>query len=499
LRTGAAAEGREPDLVCAACGAAYPVRDGIPCLVHVDHTSLGDLTELLAHQAAHRNWLRTSANAVLTRDREEDYDRYADLAWRAFEQVLPEFDAFPNPRVLDVGAGDGLTSALLAERGAAVVATDLGLHMLRDPGDVETRRPMAWVPEERRAQARARVRSAPYYADRVQACADRLPFADNLFDFVFCRGVLHHVADVRKTIVEMARVLRLGGRLVVCAEPFRATLESEFERLKGIHDYLLGINEHCPRLSDYLAAFRAAGLRRPKLLIGDLWPGLRWERAPSPVPRVLRRLLRPLPWRELPVGYGPLMRFCAGVVSLVATKRRHRPGRHEAGARLLDPGLLDGSLESGPRLAEVVRQLRRDRPFPSRLDPSVAPQEGLRFGWWLPEPVSPGPRQARYSFPYCMATLRAPRGATALEVTCRGFAAETGAPTRGTVWINGAEAGPFCLEGADWQTLRFPLPPDEPIIDVEIEAEEVHVPDRFLHNGDTRAMGIAVAEIAASR
>ncbi len=199
--------------------------------------------------------------------------------------------------------------------------------------------------------------------------------------------------------MEMARVLRVGGRLVACAEPFRAAGETEFERQKWMQDYLLGMNERCPRLSEYLRACRAAGLRRPKLLDDGGAARAAVDRAPRLAQRILRRLARPLPWRELPVGYGPLMGFCAGGVNLVAVKRRHRPGRCRSGPRLLDPGLLDGKRYLGPRVAQVVRELRRDGPFRSRLDAGVAPQEGMRVGWWPPEPNRAGPARARVQLP----------------------------------------------------------------------------------------------------
>jgi SAM-dependent methyltransferase/uncharacterized protein YbaR (Trm112 family) len=492
-------EGQEPELVCEACEARYPVRDGIPCLVHIDYTSLGMLTELLAHQSAYRNLLRMPAGTAWTEARKQEYDHYHVPAWRAFDQVRPDFDGAAAPRVLDVGAADGTTSARLAEAGGRVVSTDLALSLLREPGDVETLRPIAWLPEEAQAEARARLQCAPYYVDRVQASADRLPFADETFDYVFCRALLHHVPDVRAAIVEMARVLRVGGRLVACAEPFRALGDTEFERLKWTQDYLLGVNEHYPLLSEYRGAFGAAGLRPPKLLMMDVLPGLRWDRVPRLAQRILRRLLRPLPWRELPVGYGPLMRFCSGGVSLVAIKRRHRPGRRRSGPRLVDPGMLNGNQDFGPRLAQAVRELRRDGPFRSRVEAGVAPQEEMRVGWWPPEPIGSGARRARYSFPYCKVTLRVPRGGTTVEVTCRGFAAETGAPTRGTVWINGTEAGAYCLEGSEWQKVRFPVPAGEPIIDMEMEIDEVYIPDQHVHNGDMRTLGIAVASIAVVR
>lgn len=54
--------------------------------------------------------------------------------------------------------------------------------------------------------------------EAVAAQSWMLPFADGTFDVTYCVAVLHHVADpvlVRKTIQEMARVTRPGGKVVI--------------------------------------------------------------------------------------------------------------------------------------------------------------------------------------------------------------------------------------------------------------------------------------------
>jgi ubiquinone/menaquinone biosynthesis C-methylase UbiE len=45
--------------------------------------------------------------------------------------------------------------------------------------------------------------------------ADDLPFLDASFDLVVCRGSLHHFPRPQGPVAEMARVCRLGGRVVV--------------------------------------------------------------------------------------------------------------------------------------------------------------------------------------------------------------------------------------------------------------------------------------------
>jgi demethylmenaquinone methyltransferase/2-methoxy-6-polyprenyl-1,4-benzoquinol methylase len=60
--------------------------------------------------------------------------------------------------------------------------------------------------------ARRRRRRLPF----VAGDATRLPFADAAFDAVVISFGLRNVADVPAALREMARVVRPGGRLVIC-------------------------------------------------------------------------------------------------------------------------------------------------------------------------------------------------------------------------------------------------------------------------------------------
>lgn len=100
----------------------------------------------------------------------------------------------PRGRGLDVGCGTGVLAQRLSRAGFAMTGVDPSVGML--------------------AVAR---RSAPDVAV-VQGSGPALPFAEDTFDLVLCVAVLHHVAapsDVRATLVEMVRVARPGGRIVV--------------------------------------------------------------------------------------------------------------------------------------------------------------------------------------------------------------------------------------------------------------------------------------------
>jgi SAM-dependent methyltransferase len=122
----------------------------------------------------------------------------ADFVWGP--EGLREADAHllgevAGARVLEVGAGSAPCARWLAAQGARPVALDLSGAMLR--------------------HAAALGVSTGVAVPLVQAGAERLPFGDGVFD-VACSafGAVPFVADPRRVMREVARVLRPGGRWV---------------------------------------------------------------------------------------------------------------------------------------------------------------------------------------------------------------------------------------------------------------------------------------------
>jgi demethylmenaquinone methyltransferase/2-methoxy-6-polyprenyl-1,4-benzoquinol methylase len=114
-----------------------------------------------------------------------------DRGWR--RAVARALDLRPGQRVLDLAAGTATSSAVLARGGADVVGCDFSLGMLQ---------------VGRRAGHEG--------VDLVAGDALALPFADGSFDAVTISFGLRNTADVDRTLEEMLRVTRPGGRLVVC-------------------------------------------------------------------------------------------------------------------------------------------------------------------------------------------------------------------------------------------------------------------------------------------
>jgi len=81
--------------------------------------------------------------------------------------------------------------------------------------------------------------------------AERLPFVDESFDLVVCRGSLHHFLDPRRAISEMMRVCRAGGRVAI--NDLVAPDATSRDRFDDLHRALDPSHVRC-FLADELAA-----------------------------------------------------------------------------------------------------------------------------------------------------------------------------------------------------------------------------------------------------
>lgn len=128
-----------------------------------------------------------------------DFEAFYDSYWRqqgdTFDkrrQDLLVRHVRPGDRVLQVDCGPGVLAARLAELGARVVGTDLSNEALQ----------------------RARQRGLVAY--QVDLDRDPLPFEDASFDVVLSDSQIEHRVDSERYLDECVRVLRPGGRLLLC-------------------------------------------------------------------------------------------------------------------------------------------------------------------------------------------------------------------------------------------------------------------------------------------
>ena len=142
---------------------------------------------------------RTKANELRRRAYAKSAPKY-DKQIGFFERRVFGTDHRPwacsraNGRTLEVAVGTGLNFPHYPPR-IELVGLDLSPEML--------------------AIADARAKSLGTKVDFKEGDAQELPFSDAEFDSVICTYSLCNVPDVERTVAEMKRVLRPGGRLIL--------------------------------------------------------------------------------------------------------------------------------------------------------------------------------------------------------------------------------------------------------------------------------------------
>jgi demethylmenaquinone methyltransferase / 2-methoxy-6-polyprenyl-1,4-benzoquinol methylase len=131
------------------------------------------------------------------------YDRYArllsfgqDPRWRSF--LVSRLDVGPEDTVLDVATGTAAVAIELARRhGCRVVGVDQSREML--------------------AEGRRRVEAAglPERVELLETRAEELPFEDAVFAGLTFTYLLRYVDNPARTMRELARVVRPGGRIAM--------------------------------------------------------------------------------------------------------------------------------------------------------------------------------------------------------------------------------------------------------------------------------------------
>lgn len=127
---------------------------------------------------------------------DRQFSRQADWTRATRQHLYRRANLMRAGRILDVGSGTGVVTE---EAAALTHGTVIGLDL--DPSMV--------------AYARARQGRAEYR----QGDAHDLPFPRGHFDVVMCHFTLLWCRDAGRAAAEMVRVTRLGGAVLVCAEP----------------------------------------------------------------------------------------------------------------------------------------------------------------------------------------------------------------------------------------------------------------------------------------
>lgn len=132
-------------------------------------------------------------------------------------KVLELFKERGIRRVLDVACGTGRHTVMLARQGYNVFGFDLspeGVHLTYESLGRES--------------LKANL--------HVQSLFDKYPYEDAFFDAVICVKSLNHgrVEDIRRAIVEIKRVLKPGGLILIVVSRERKLRDSAVQRERAI-------------------------------------------------------------------------------------------------------------------------------------------------------------------------------------------------------------------------------------------------------------------------
>lgn len=139
-------------------------------------------------------------------------------SWKSLAEALLRL--MPPLVVADLGAGEGSSALLLAQRAVRVIAVDSSAKMI----------------EVGREQAlRHGVKNIDYRLGDME----EIPIGDSEVDLVFFSQSLHHALHPQRAIAEAARILRPGGRIVILD-----LVKHRFEEAREMYaDEWLGFSE----------------------------------------------------------------------------------------------------------------------------------------------------------------------------------------------------------------------------------------------------------------
>lgn len=216
--------------------------------------------------------------------RQSALGRIADeLEWRLLLEIAGPVG---GKRILDAGCGDGAFAAAIATGDGLVVAADNNLDMIEA------------------ARVTSMSIGRPFAV--VGADARSLPFANGAFDLIFASTLLCLAEDRRRTLLELARVLAGGGKLIV-GDLGRWSLWNLQRRIKGRFGHRTWRRAHFFTAKELRAELASAGLVPGEVRGSVYFP---------PIASLARRMARFDDWA------GRRFTFGASFLALAATKDR---------------------------------------------------------------------------------------------------------------------------------------------------------------------------------
>jgi ubiquinone/menaquinone biosynthesis C-methylase UbiE len=166
--------------------------------------------------------------------------------WQEIQKLLK---TYLPAKVLDLGAGRGISSYAFAKAGCTVTALEPDYSSLVGAKAIQSL-----------------IDSTNLPIQVVQEYGETLPFDDNIFDIVYGRAVLHHARDLNKLCQEVARVLKPKGVFIATREHVISKKEDLEIFLESHTLHSLYGGESAYLLQEYKKAIKDSGLKIKKII-----------------------------------------------------------------------------------------------------------------------------------------------------------------------------------------------------------------------------------------
>jgi len=136
------------------------------------------------------------------------------------ERMAKRLKIKPGSIVLDVGTGTGVfIHFLLREmgKGGRIIALDFAEKMLR----------------------RARAKGFNGNIDYLCADVTNIPLGNEIFDIIVCYSSFPHFQDKSRALAEMNRVIKRGGRLLICHTSSRASINEIHRQIPAVENDII--------------------------------------------------------------------------------------------------------------------------------------------------------------------------------------------------------------------------------------------------------------------
>ena len=135
-------------------------------------------------------------------------------------RMAKRLDIKPGSIVLDVGTGTGVFIPFLLReigKGGRIVALDFAEKMLR----------------------RARAKGFNGNIDYLCADVTNIPLGNEIFDIIVCYSSFPHFQDKPGALAEMNRVIKRGGRLLICHTSSRASINEIHRQIPAVENDII--------------------------------------------------------------------------------------------------------------------------------------------------------------------------------------------------------------------------------------------------------------------